>query len=51
MPCERVLEAAVALAVAGDVGRRVLADRQRGRAPELAGVVVAHVERSRPAGR
>ena len=38
-----VLEATVALAVAGDVAGG-LADRQRGRAPEVAGLLVADVE-------
>ena len=40
-----VLEAAVAGAVAGDVGRLRASDRLRRRAPELAGVVVADVDR------
>ncbi len=46
-----VLEAAVALAVAGHVGMRpVVADRQRGRAPQLAGVLVAEDRAPRPGG-
>ena len=40
-----VLEAAVAPAVAGDIGRREVADRQRRRTPELARVVVPQIER------
>ena len=39
-----VLEAAVSGTVVGDVGRPLTPDRLRGRAPEVAGVVVADVE-------
>ena len=40
-----VLEAAVAEAMAGDVGRGLVADRLGGRRPEFAGVLVTHEER------
>ncbi len=41
----QMLEPAVPGAVTGDVGRLLAADRQRRRAPQLAGVVVADVDR------
>ena len=44
MPCATMLEAAVAPAVPHDIGRRLVTDRQRRRRPELAAVVIAHVE-------
>ena len=44
-PVGRMLEPAVSPAVAGDVGRRVVADRQGRRAPQVASVVVAQIER------
>ena len=44
-PVRRVLEAAVALAMSGGIGPSLLADRQHRRAPQLASVFVAHVDR------
>ena len=40
-----MLEAAVALAVSGDIGPSLLADRQHRRAPQLATVFIPHVDR------
>ena len=40
----RVLEAAVALTMPGDVGRRVLPDGQRGRAPQVTGLFVPDID-------
>ena len=44
MPLRRVLEDAVALTVARDVGRGIVANGQRGWRPQFAGDIVAHVE-------
>ena len=50
-PVVQVLEPAVPGAVPGDVRRLLAADRQGRRAPQLAGVVVADVDRLARPGR
>ncbi len=39
-----VLEPTVALAMAGDIGRAILADRQGGRSPDVAALLIAQVD-------